>query len=240
MKKTTIIALLLAGQMGAMAQSINFHMTDGTVVTLNSSEIDHIDFLEAEKGFCPDVNHPHMIDLGVGILWSCCNVGASSPEEYGGYYAWGETKVKSSYSAENYAYFDSSNYSYDDLGTEISGTGYDAATANWGAPWQLPTFEQIKTLVMNCTCLCVQLNGVDGVKFTGPNGNSIFMPLAGYWMGAQFYGEGRSGYYRCGTSNPNDIGFTYGLLFDNSGYASWLQAGRCDGYSVRAVAKDSE
>ncbi len=85
---------------------------------------------------CPDGNHPHMIDLGLpsGTKWACCNVGASKPEDYGNYYAWGETQPKSVYDEDTYAYYQ--NGSYVNIGSDIAGTGYDAATANWGAPWR--------------------------------------------------------------------------------------------------------
>ena len=92
---------------------------------------------------CPDNHHPHMIDLGLpsGTKWACCNVGASNPEGYGGYYAWGETYEKDYYEWFTYDYFNSEEYEdmwdnnylvYYDLGEDIGGTQYDVARVSWG------------------------------------------------------------------------------------------------------------
>lgn len=127
-----------------------------------------------EKSMCPDDNHPHMIDLGLpnGTKWACCNVGAAVPQESGGYYAWGETKVKSSYNTHNYEY---PGYIGD-----ISGTEYDVAYSQWGSQWCMPTVEQIYELLVNTEHKWTTYQGVNGYKFTGSNGESIFIPAAGY------------------------------------------------------------
>ena len=87
----------------------------------------------------PDDNHPHMIDLGLpsGLKWSCCNLGASKPEEYGSYYAWSETSTKTYYSLNNYEHYNQKDKTQTYLGAHISGTEYDAARTNWGAPWPM-------------------------------------------------------------------------------------------------------
>ena len=110
---------------------------------------------------CPDDNHPHAIDLGLpsGTKWACCNLGASAPIEYGGYYAWGETAEKAEYRPGNYKFSkeegqywiiedreNNKNYYYLDIGDDISGTQYDAATMLWGSGWCLPTYEQCEEL----------------------------------------------------------------------------------------------
>ena len=140
---------------------------------------------------CPDGNHPHAIDLGLpsGTKWCCCNVGASKPEEYGGYYAWGETSEKSVYNHVTYKYFTGvdtdgdgwydRNWSYTNIGSDIAGTSYDAATVNMGEPWRMPSFEQQKELIDNSLYQWVQQDGVDGMLVTGPNGSQIFLPAAG-------------------------------------------------------------
>ena len=98
---------------------------------------------------CPDGNHPHAINLGLpsGTLWACCNVGASMPEEYGGSYAWGETEEKSAYDWSTYIHYDISNYTCNDIGSDISGTDYDVAHVKWGGSWHMPSLEQIKELL---------------------------------------------------------------------------------------------
>ena len=135
---------------------------------------------------CPDNNHPHMIDLGLpsGTKWACCNVGAEKPEDYGGYYAWGETEEKENYDWSTYIHYDSSSSTCHDIGSDIAGTQYDAATANWGSPWVMPNREQQRELFLNCTQEWTTENGIKGIRFTGPNGASIFLADAGYrWEG---------------------------------------------------------
>lgn len=117
------------------------------------------------------------VDLGLSIYWASCNVGASSPEDIGGYYAWGETEEKELY-GDNYAYADSET-SFQDIGTDISGTQYDVARAKWGGSWRMPTFAECKELCSNCSWTWTSQGGVNGALVTGPNGNSIFLPAGG-------------------------------------------------------------
>ena len=103
---------------------------------------------------CPDDHHPHLInlDLPSGTLWACCNVGATTPEGAGGYYAWGETEEKSEgYDWKNYIYSNGSQYYYTDIGLTICGTEYDVAHVKWGGYWQMPSFEQIQELIAKCS-----------------------------------------------------------------------------------------
>ena len=131
---------------------------------------------------CPDNNHPHMINLGLpsGTLWACCNVGASTPEGYGGYYAWGETEEKESYTWENYIHADGEYGTSHDIGTDIAGTEYDVAHVKWKGSWQMPSQAQVKELVENCTREWDTQGAINGYTFTGPNGNTIFVPVAGF------------------------------------------------------------
>ena len=115
------------------------------------------------------------VDLGLpsGTKWATCNVGASTPEEYGNYYAWGETSTKTEYTEEN-------SVTYGQQMSDISGNAqYDAATANWGSTWRIPNRAEVEELIDNCTWTWNTQNGVNGIKVTGTNGNSIFLPAAG-------------------------------------------------------------
>ena len=184
---------------------------------------------------CPDDHHPHIIDLGLpsGTKWACCNVGASTPEEYGNYYAWGETSPKSMYDEYTYQYYNS-NSSYINIGSDIAGTGYDAATANWGAPWRMPSLTQIQELLNNTTSTWTTQNGVNGRKFTGSNGGSVFLPAAGYRWGGELYFAGSDGYFWSSTlyeSYPSRAC----SLYCYSGYANWNYYYRSSGQSVRPV-----
>jgi len=184
---------------------------------------------------CPNDNHPHLIDLGLpsGTKWACCNIGASTPEDYGGYYAWGEVQTKSTYNWDTYLY-GNSNDDVVNIGSDIAGTQYDAATSNWGAPWHIPTDDQRVELMSNCTTVWTSKNGVAGREFTGPNGGTIFLPAAGYRWGDGVTDAGSFGYYWSPTlyegspSNVRILSITSGDVYTNTGR-------RFDGYSVRAV-----
>ena len=184
---------------------------------------------------CPDQNHPHSIDLGLpsGTKWACCNVGATTPEGYGNYYAWGETSPKSVYNRDTYAYY-TSNTGYVNIGSDIAGTGYDAATANWGSPWRMPTKAQCDELHKNCSSTWTTQNGVSGRKFTGPKGGTIFLPAAGYRWGSDFYGAGSAGGYWSSSldeSRPDDAWY----LFFDSGGVDTVSYDRYGGHTVRPV-----
>ena len=112
-----------------------------------------------ELHLCPDNHHPHAIDLGLpsGTKWACCNVGATAPEDYGGYYAWGETSEKSDYD-DGYAYWQDKNGDgwmdsgeCTNIGSDIAGTQYDVAYIRMGSSWRMPNAEQINELINNCT-----------------------------------------------------------------------------------------
>ena len=203
---------------------------------------------------CPDDHHPHMIDLGLpsGTKWACCNVGADKPEAYGGYYAWGETEEKDVYNDVTYLYSTGEDENgdgyYDDyhteiafdyhgvwqfLGDDIAGTQYDVAQVKWGGNWQIPTSEQIGELVGNCTFSRYSMNGVEGGKFTGPNGVSILLPAAGTRTGDKLRGAGYDGAYWLSTQDPSNLYYAYYLSLSN--HANWYNDSRGTGHTVRPV-----
>lgn len=184
---------------------------------------------------CPDSNHPHMINLSLpsGTLWACCNVGGSKPEEYGNYYAWGETQPKSVYDWNTYQFYNS-NTGHVNIGSDIAGTSYDAATANWGAPWRMPSLAQIKELLNNTTSTWTTENGVYGRKFTGSNGGTVFLPAAGDRWNSGLNYAGSYGKYWSSSLNEGYPHSACGLGFD-SGDAYWSGYNRSYGHSVRPV-----
>lgn len=120
------------------------------------------------------------VDLGLSVKWAAWNIGATSPEEYGNYYAWGEVEPKVDYTQENYKHADGRyKYILPDGLSDISGTKFDAATVNWGNGWRMPTKIELMELTDNATVVYTSYNNVDGVRFIGPNGNCIFVPFAG-------------------------------------------------------------
>ena len=139
------------------------------------------------------------VDLGLpsGTLWATCNVGADSPEGYGDYFAWGETQPKVTYYWTNYQYCNGNNntltkycnnssFGYNGFTDNLTilEPGDDAATANWGSSWRMPTEEEWHELYNNTTNIWTTQNGVDGRLFTAANGNTLFLPAAGYRSGA--------------------------------------------------------
>ena len=130
------------------------------------------------------------VDLGLpsGTLWATCNIGATKPEEYGGYFAWGETRPKSVYDWDSYKYSDGSvpiKYTAKDRLKALQSMD-DAATANWGEEWRMPTKEEWEELINCTTNIWTALNGVNGRLITASNGNSIFFPAAGCYSGNEF------------------------------------------------------
>ncbi len=178
------------------------------------------------------------VDLGLSVCWAEHNVGASSPEEYGDYFAWGETEPKSEYMAETYKYYDKTKKTYIDIGKDISGTKYDVARAQWGGNWRMPRLEEIKELINKCLWQWTELKGIKGYKVTGPNGDSIFLPAAGYRCGTEVDSRGSYGFYRSGTLDEYYSGNAYGLGF-YSGNHDWCSSSYRDyGLTVRPVTDE--
>lgn len=181
------------------------------------------------------------VDLGLpsGTRWANMNVGASSPEEYGGYYAWGETEEKDVYNWSTYIHCDGTKETCHDIGNEIAGTQYDVAHVKWGIIWQMPTIDQVKELIDNCSVTRVTMNGVDGCQFTGPNGNSIFLPTAGSCWDSGCYNNGVIGLFWPSTLNqsPQSPGNTYCFEVGVGGGSYNGGYGRYFGHSVRPVLR---
>ena len=150
----------------------------------------------------------YWVDLGLpsGLLWATRNVGASSPEDYGGYFAWGETTPKSDYSWETYRYANGnhaitkycnkSGYGYNgfiDNRTSLTNDD-DAASVNVTGS-RMPTHDEWVELVNNTTSQWTSVNGINGRVFTAPNGNTLFLPAAGARWDDETRGVGYRGYY---------------------------------------------
>ena len=189
-----------------------------------------------------------VVDLGLpsGTLWADRNVGAALPEDYGDYFAWGETTAKSNYTWSTLKYCEDntgdkfskyntqSKYGSVDNKTTLERAD-DAATANWGSGWCMPTQQQFQELNDNCTWTWTTRNGKNGYEVKGKNGNSIFLPAAGCRGGTSLYDDGSNGRYwssSLGTDYPDGgrfLSFDSGLV-DPDG---WLDRSR--GFSVRPV-----
>ena len=189
---------------------------------------------------------PEYVDLGLSVKWATFNVGATSPEDYGDYFAWGETEPKETYSWATYKWCDGTQntmtkYNATD-GKTILEPEDDAAHVHWGDKWRMPTKEEIQELFTRCTWKTETQNGINGYNVIGPNGNSIFVPTAG-WYNEDLFGEGVQGnstYYWTSTlSSANKI-HAYDLVFnDVSGSNDGIIANtrRC-GFPIRPVYDD--
>ena len=194
---------------------------------------------------CIDANHVHAVDLGLSVKWACCNVGATVPEGYGGYYAWGETEEKSNYSWGTYKYWsdrDGDGYvlgcEITNIGSNISGTSYDVAHVKWGGSWRMPTLSEIQELFFKCSWEWTTVNGVSGQKVTGPNGNSIFLPAAGRRGGPEVYDRGSNGNYWSGTLVEGISSDAFGLNFDGDDHdCYYIGDYRYFGHTVRPVTE---
>lgn len=175
------------------------------------------------------LNGHEWVDLGLSVRWATCNVGASSPSDYGNYYAWGETKTKSSYTEGN-------SKTYNVVMPDISGEPkYDAATANWGEGWRMPTDEELEELIDKCDWQWTTQGGHNGYKVTGPNGKSIFLPAAGWRYGTSLNYAGDNGSYWSSTPGGSDTLNAFNLSFDSGNHSvDW--GNRILGLSVRPVS----
>ncbi len=182
------------------------------------------------------VTKAEAVDLGLSTKWASWNVGASAPEEYGDYYAWGETETKSSYTEESYLYY--KNGSYIDLGADICGTSYDVAHVKWGEEWCMPTEKEFQELIDKCTWQWTSINGVAGHKVTGLNGNSIFLPASGYYYGEEVQYCGEDGYFWSCIAHEKDEGDSYLLGFAIDGYLKMSSFHRYEGFTIRPVTKE--
>ena len=196
---------------------------------------------EVEKPFVPE-----FVDLGLpsGLKWATCNVGAVTPEEYGDYFAWGEVETKANYTYQNYKWWTNGNYeqitkycSNHSYGTrdnkkELEASD-DAAAANWGEGWRIPTSTEFDELIDNCTWTWTTQNSVQGWKVSA-NGKSIFLPAAGSFSNVLQYAGSNGAYWTC-SNNVSQSYYSYALIFTNSVKACDKENFRYVGYSVRPV-----
>ena len=193
-------------------------------------------------------NWKDLVDLGLpsGLKWATCNVGATTPEEYGDYFAWGETQPKDYYYWNTYKYCNGSDdtmtkycsYGIRDYKTTLELTD-DAARVNWGGKWRMPTNAEQDELrdTDNCTWTWTTQKGVKGYKVTSKkNGNSIFLPAAGYRSNDNLICAGIWGSYWSSSLSSYSCHDAYSVFFSSS-YVNCSDYSRHDGRSVRAVCK---
>lgn len=248
--RSLAFVMLIMCTVSASAQYyMNVYKNDGQKYQFLVSDIDSVSITQ------DIINNSHngyeYVDLGLpsGLKWATCNVGAESPEGYGSYFAWGETSPKSDYEWETYKFRTSgdnwdnvkfSKYNTDsDYGPIDTKTTLDliddAARANWGGSWRMPTIAEQDELREKCTWTWTTLNGITGYKVTSKsNGNSIFLPAAGFRSGTDVYGAGSYGEY-WSSSLGSGLPLSAYFLYFYSDSVTWDYDGRDRGRPVRAV-----
>lgn len=178
------------------------------------------------------INGYEYVDLGLlsGLKWATCNVGASSPESYGSYYAWGEVVSKSCYIYNNSVTY---GKNFGDIGGD---SRYDVTRKKWGSTWRLPTKAEFDELLHGCTWQWTTLRGKNGYKVTSKkNGNSIFLPAAGWYYDTRRCGEWENCYYW--SSTPDDSKNKYACFLGFTGdYARTSSSDRHCSHCVRPVS----
>ena len=203
-----------------------------------------------DKSFSTEENGYVDLDLPSGTLWATCNVGADTPEGYGDYFAWGETEPKTTYNISTYQYANGTSMDDPQLTKYCTITHYgyngftdnltvlqpcdDAATANWGNDWCMPTDYQWEELYQNTTNTWTTQNGVNGRLFTASNGNSLFLPAAGSRWDDELHFVENYGYYWSSSLCTNGPSAAWNVYFGSVDY-SMSSFGRSLGRSVRAV-----
>ena len=245
MKRLIIMTAFLSTCMLGIAQSednysMYVYLSGGDVKYFLISEVDSVVFTEVSGASSDDstnssdttyINGYAAVDLGLSVLWATCNIGADSPEDYGDYFAWGETETKDTFNIDT-------SVTYHVSMSDISGNAeYDAATANRGGSWRMPTYDEMKELVDSCTWTWTVNSLVYyGYKVTSNvNGNSIYLPAANFLYETSFSVPIPYGSYWSSTPSTSDASSAFALYFYDS-YSGVHSNLRYYGRSVRPVS----
>ena len=243
-KLCTLLFLLITATNIASAQKyLVIHHSNGETTELNISDIDSINIETIERDTVKTLNNHVFVDLGLpsGLWWATCNVGAENAEDFGYYFAWGETSTKETFTLENYKYGVSIE---DSLITKYNSTDDltileaedDAATANWGEGVRMPTKEELVELQTNCTWTWDNPKKGYHVK-SRVNGNEIFLPAAGSKKDGDVSNKGIDCYIWSSTRHATRTNYAHyldgakGYIFPESPYHRYY------GRSVRPVAE---
>lgn len=191
---------------------------------------EELSFTTLEGNF---INGYEYVDLGLpsGLKWAAHNFGATMPYEIGSYLAWGEHKPKDMYSSSN-------SITYGINVGEMSGDiEFDAAAFSWEASWRIPTSDEARELIDNCTIEWTVMNNVQGALFTGPNGNQIFLPSGGFATEGNIDFADSEGAYWTSSPDPSDpVYYSTFFYFYNTNFANIGWFSRYAGLLVRPVS----
>ena len=229
---------------------LNVFQNDGRQFRFVIADIDSINITAIKDTLNnpdPSYDYDHeYVDLGLSVKWATCNVGASQPEEYGDYYAWGETDTKGTYgsSTYNYAVTLMTKYNVNGYGNYVSADTLttldrydDVVRMKWGGRWRMPTKEELNELINNCIWSRMTKNGVDGYLVCHKSGSlerSIFLPAAGFRNDTSLYGEGYCGKYWSSSLKTEDPYCAWSINFNSYEY-EMVGCSRDRGLLVRPV-----
>ena len=234
-----------------MAYYMDYYLSSTSMQTFNAYKADArpVRCVRINSGEPSQTAH-EFVDLGLSVKWATCNVGASKPEEFGDYYAWGETEPKSNYNWTTYKwcngsestmtkYNTDSSYGIVDNNTDLDPED-DAAHIHWGGTWRMPTMTEIQELLDNCSIVRTQENGVNGRRFTsritGYTDKSIFLPAAGVYSGSSLLNPNYGGYYLSSSLNPDHPDYAFYIDYFSSGEVYLYDfGGRDGGFQIRPV-----
>ena len=224
MKKSILFSVLVVGATLLQAQSITVHQTCGQ----NGQVVKAI---------------PDAVDLGLSVKWANMNVGATTPEGYGDYFAWGETSTKETYNWSTYFDLNDGGNTFtkynNDGGKKVLDPEDDAAHVNWSGSWRIPTEAEWQELLDNCTWTWTKLNGVNGYKVTsnkaGYTDKFIFLPAAGSRLDSSLGLVGSDGYYWSSSLYEDNSNRAWFLGFLSDYHDLGCYYGRSQGQSVRPV-----
>ena len=240
---TYYYALCVANEYSMVKGEVLSFTTDSAVAEDEKNGIIALDQITAGQ----------LVDLGLSVMWAGWNVGASSPVEYGGYYAWGETEEKEDYSWSTYKWCNGSNTTFTKYCSNSSKGSVDNKTVldseddvahvAWGDDWRIPTRSEIEELMEKCTWEWGSLEGlINGYLVTGPNGNSIFLPAAGCFWDTENDSRGAYGHYWSSNAEPSFEGsssYAYSIYFESVDGRRWNEYGsRNAGFTVRPVVSE--
>lgn len=224
MKKIFMLLASVLIAMGTQAQTIEVHKKDGTIRIYSAKNVDRVGF--SEKNIVP--SELKAVDLGLPSYtrWANMNVGAMAPEKGGMYFAWGEAD---GVDEDNNA---GRSFWWEDY--KALEKHEDGAKKAWGNRWRIPTRYDFEELFEYCDYEWTEQKGVQGYKFTSKNnGNSIFLPVTGYFLSNSLIGQ-TGGFYWTASQNSNDSQTAYSLSFENGNLMSGNNQ-RCLGYAIRPV-----
>ena len=218
-------------------QSNEEYVSNDTILnganSIQNNEVNEANEANEKKELLTVVHNGHeWIDLGLSVRWATCNIGAHAYYEYGNYFTWGD--INSIKPDEYCKTFDEEIY-------DIAGIKeYDAALNHWGGQWRLPTKAEFEELIEKCTIKEKVVGKYNGCLVTGPNGNSIFLPLAGLSGNGEFDDEsvGEIGHYWTATSNDKERAYYLDIEYGNVLHV--CSVGRFYGYTIRPVYDNKE